>query len=195
MIRSNGQVIFINKHQAEILEPVSGAVLISVNDSRETEADLQPDWEKVLRYYFIDGTYNEESLRYTGRNYKYIYSAYFDSETAHMMRSEIHECIEKGTKIFIVHCHAGRSRSAAIAKYIHDKYGYNVGNDVGHLTLGCTYSPELFSQANLLVYTLLQNPEYYSSVIQEIEDSQKASTEENQPSIIQRLISVLTGNN
>ncbi len=195
MIRSTGQVIFINKHQAEVLEPIAGAVLISVNDSRETESDLNPAWEKVLRYYFIDGTYNEESLRSSGRNYKYIYSAYLDSDTAHMMRSEIAECIEQGTKIIIVHCHAGRSRSAAIAKYIHDTYGYNVGNDVGHLTSGCTYSPELFSQANILVYTLLQNPEYYSSVIREIEDSQKVSTEENHPSIIQRLISVLTGNN
>lgn len=40
----NRKVIFINKHQAEILDPPDNAVIISVNDSRKTESDLKDGW-------------------------------------------------------------------------------------------------------------------------------------------------------
>lgn len=159
------KVIFINKHQAEILDPPENSVIISVNDSRETESDLKDGWSRALRYYFIDDTYNEDSLRFAGINYKYIYSAYFDADIAHTMRSDIAECIDKGTSIFIIHCHAGRSRSAAIAKYIHETYGFSAGNDVAQLHSPVAFDTDLFSQANPLVYKLLQHPDWGSGDI------------------------------
>jgi hypothetical protein len=190
----NRKVIFINKHQAEILEPPDNAVIISINDSRETESDLMDGWSRVLRYYFIDGTYNEDSLRFAGINYKYIYSAYFDADTAHTMRSDIAECIDKGTSIFVIHCHAGRSRSAAIAKYIHETYGYAVGNDVSQLESLVSFDSQLFDQANPLVYKLLQQPDYYAPVLFDIETTKLNSSEDQPKGLIHRLISILTGN-
>ena len=188
-------VIFLGRRNAEELVPPNNSAIISITDSVEDEANLKEGWEHTFRVSFIDGAYNEDSLRFVGTNYRYIYSAYFDKGQAIELRGAIDHIVSLGIDKVIVHCHAGRSRSAAIALYIANRYGYLPYNDTKLLTMSPSEwpkpEPTATSQLNTMIYTLLQSPEYFDSVKNEIDAKREQVTPTKK--WWSRLASIVTG--
>lgn len=168
--------VFLSKHAIENLEPVVGAVVISISDSSQDEAKLKPGWEKVHRFHFIDAGYDAKALRWVGANHKYIYASYFNRELAIKLSDVIEKTVNGGSNTFIVNCHAGQSRSAAVAKYLYDQYGYlpfnspMVLSSMQHSELVPNF--EAMSNYNQMVYALLMNPKHFDDVLREIEQSE-----------------------
>lgn len=194
MESSHKHVIFISQRDAEKIKPGENWALISITDSEDYLPELQDGWFEIKRYHFIDGDYDEGSLRYVGKNYKYIFSSYFNRELALKMIEEIANIVGKNPSAVVVHCHAGRSRSAAVAKFIHDKYGYIPYNTAEVLNLPKEARPppdfSVFGKMNTLVYKLLDNPNVFDGVINEIEILNLSK--EHPRTLYQRVISILS---
>lgn len=91
MHSNNNTVLFLNRRTAEELPPIDHAAMISITDSSEDDANISEDWYRLYRFHFIDGAYNEDTLRFVGTNYKYIYSSDFDRELAFKLRNTIQQ--------------------------------------------------------------------------------------------------------
>lgn len=185
-----GKTIFMGKRAIEELSPIDEAVVVSISDSDQDEANLRPGWKSIHRVHFVDGGYDEASLRFVGTNYKYIYASYFDRELSIELCDFIRKHVQAGVQTFIVNCHAGRSRSAAIAKYILDTYGFEPFSYSIAPGDGSKVIPPDFSNMNVMVYTLLKNPFHFDEVIRSIESTNSART--NKPDPIHRLKAWLT---
>lgn len=176
------KVVFLGKQLVEKLEPVGNAVVISISDSSMDEAKLKHGWASVHRFYFIDAGYDEKSLRFVGPNYKYIYASYFNRDIAIAIRTIIADSVSSGVDTFVVNCHAGQSRSAAIAMYLHDQYGYLPFNSYRVLSSlqdsGLVPNFDALSKYNRMVYALLQNPNLFDKVINEIERTEVSVPED-----------------
>ncbi|MCG7952650.1 MAG: hypothetical protein N0E56_15740 [Candidatus Thiodiazotropha endolucinida] len=182
MSSPNKIVLFLNKKTAEEMLPIENGAMISITDCRDDEADINDQWGHVYRFRFIDGSYNEDSLRFVGLNYKYIYSSYFDRAQAVEMNQVISNIVNDGINTIVVHCHAGRSRSAAVAKYISDRYGYLPYNTKDVLPpSGNQTSPNYddLSGMNGMIYMLLNDPGHFDSVIQDIESANQKPRQES----------------
>ena len=59
--RPTKNVIFISQSEAERLEPVAGAAMISITDPDKSPATLGP-WELLYRDSFYDGGYSESTI-------------------------------------------------------------------------------------------------------------------------------------
>ena len=185
-----GKIIFMGKRAIEELSPIDDAVVVSISDSGQDEAQLLPGWKSVHRMHFVDGGYDEASLRFVGTNYKYIYASYFDRELAIELCDVIRRHIQTGVLTFIINCHAGRSRSAAVAKYIFDTYGFEPFSYLVAPGDGSKVIPPDFSNMNVMVYKLLKDPFYFDNVINSIE--QTNSTHTSEPTLVHRIKTWLT---
>ncbi|MCG7884381.1 MAG: hypothetical protein AB2669_17665 [Candidatus Thiodiazotropha endolucinida] len=194
MYSNNNTVLFLNRRTAEELPPIDHAAMISITDSSEDDANISEDWYRLYRFHFIDGAYNEDTLRFVGTNYKYIYSSYFDRELAFKLRNTIQQIISDGIQTIVIHCHAGRSRSAAVAKFIHDQHGYLPYNtpDILQAPPASRPKPDLdtLSGMNEMIYTLLNNPHHFDLVLQGIDSS--APPETSEPSLWRRLLAIVS---
>lgn len=167
-------VVFVNRGTAEEIHPLPSWGIISVTDSKQDEANLREGWGYISRHHFIDEYYNDETLDLVGPNYKFIYSSYFDRDKAYDLKKQIAALVDAEVDVIVVHCHAGRSRSAAIAKYIVDRFDYYPHNSLE--ILGGTNEragksrADLFSRMNDMVYTLLVNPNHFDKKLAEIDD-------------------------
>ncbi len=170
------KVIFTSLHQAEKLRPFPNSAIISINDCYESEANLHSGWSNISRFYFIDSDYTEESIRHFGDNARLVYDHHFTKSQALTMIFQIHQFINSGVDTIVVHCYAGRSRSAAVAKFISETFGFLPYNNVDayHQNTVNFNSPNPiqvvtdFSRMNSLVYTLLKTPGYYDAVWREV---------------------------
>lgn len=103
------RVQFVSKATAESLQGRSDTAVISINGL--DPAHLRDGWHSVLRLEFDDVDVAEEP---------YIL---FNAEHARLIVEFVRECNSNGVETIIVHCNAGISRSAAVAKWIADQYG------------------------------------------------------------------------
>jgi predicted protein tyrosine phosphatase len=118
------KVVYLSRHRAEAItpKPSDKAAIISVNSSHKL-ANLHYDWHDKLYLIFDDVTKDiVESLKvkypnsFLNRDYRL-----FDR----LMAKDIISFLDKNAEnveIIVVHCDAGISRSAAIAKFIAKKY-------------------------------------------------------------------------
>lgn len=164
---NNYCVVFDSRKNAEEFSPPEKSSIISINDSESYLAELKPGWNDVVRSCFIDTTYNEESLRFVGRNHKYIYQSAFDKEKSLQLLRDIQSISE--SQLILVHCHAGRSRSAAVALYIHQRYGHTIYPCIQALQSGRQASKDETKHANTTVLELLKNPCLFDDLIAEID--------------------------
>lgn len=123
------KVEFCSQPLAMIRAPVTAWAVISVTGCVSGEARLMRGWSRVLRVTFDDVEENEEP-----------YLA-FDLSMAQEIVRFVHQCERDGIEGILVHCFAGVSRSAAVAKWIAKAYGL--------------LFPKKYSQYNKLVYRLL----------------------------------------
>jgi predicted protein tyrosine phosphatase len=123
------KVIFINREYAERITPKKGekAAIISINSNGDL-AKLHENWEHKLFLVFHD-------LDKPIKDYKI-----FDKEQAKQIIKFVDK-VANDILILVVHCDAGVSRSAAVAKFVAEKYGllfpdnYTIYNKLVYSTL------------------------------------------------------------
>lgn len=103
-------VLFTSQRAFEAKAPWSDWAVISINNS-ETSTQIQAGWWDVLRLEFDDIVEYEEPYRL------------FSEGQARQIIEFVMHCHAEETEGLIVQCNAGVSRSAAVAKWISEKYG------------------------------------------------------------------------
>ena len=108
------EVTFLSQAGAEAMRPLPREGIISITGSGYPPARLRRGWRRVLRLVFDD-----VEIPFFG-------ATHFDTDHADAILRWLDEVEDQVDKIF-VHCHAGRSRSAAVAKFIAEKYDLSGG--------------------------------------------------------------------
>ncbi len=139
------KVVFLPRSEAEQLIPPPRAHLISISDGETDQARIdRTRWASVSFHHFVDGGFDEGIIAACGADFPKIYASYFLPETAGAMRQRIFS-IADAADMIVVNCIYGRSRSAAVARYISVFHGFKLDR------------PAL--EANMTVYRLLaQDP-------------------------------------
>ena len=103
------EVEFMSQARAEHFKPLAREAIISITGSGFPGAKLRKGWTRVLRMVFDD-------VERPG------YGAIpFDTDHAEVILGWLDAVQDKVDRIF-VHCHAGKNRSAAVAKFIAETY-------------------------------------------------------------------------
>lgn len=122
-------VTFISKYEVERLTPTGRHHLISISDAPDDQAQINETlWASVSRHHFIDAGLDEDALEmyaYEGKRFELRYRDYLLEHRAKDLRFRVAEVTALGEPI-VVNCQAGRSRSAAVARFIANHYGYNL---------------------------------------------------------------------
>jgi predicted protein tyrosine phosphatase len=108
------EVDFMSQARAEYFKPMKREAIISITGSGHPRANLRKGWSRVLRLVFDD-------VERPGFG-----AIPFDTDHAEMILHWLDEVERQVDKVF-VHCHAGRSRSAAVTKFIAEKYDLSGG--------------------------------------------------------------------
>lgn len=101
------------RRDAVVIDPSDCRAMISVSEPG-SPAPLKEGWKKILRLEFhdIQEVTDDDELRYT------IFTTEMASKTIDFIDS-----IQDSVSHIYVHCYLGVSRSAAIARFIADRYG------------------------------------------------------------------------
>lgn len=148
---ASGFARFMGRRAAEELVPEPNTAMISISDAPDWgKARLEEDaFTKVLRVHFVDSTYSESTIENFGPSFAVKFASFFDRERSERIREFVHDCVAQGVDGIYVHCDAGRSRSAAVAQWIGEAYGFHVEGDT--------------SRANELVLSLLRDPSIFDA--------------------------------
>ena len=137
-------VCYLPEDKSRVFEPGAGHVLISITEPGRA-ATVRPGWRKIIRAGFVDTEYDQRSLAFAGIDW-WISSGAISPTQACALRADIRALAAASDEFdLVVHCHAGQSRSAAVAHYVADVYG---------AALMQGRSPK----ANKTVLALLHNP-------------------------------------
>jgi predicted protein tyrosine phosphatase len=105
------QILYVSRREAESLPGKQNWSLISISDPFHYPASLQHGWHSVLRLEFSDILHPSKPL------------VLFSAEDALKIVAFVDQADMAGCEGVLVHCKAGVSRSAAIAKWIAFRYG------------------------------------------------------------------------
>lgn len=103
------EVVFLSQVRAEYFRPLTREAIISITGSGQPPARLRRGWLRVLRLVFDD---------VEGPDFGAVP---FDMSHAEEILRWLKTVQHKVDTVF-VHCHAGMSRSAAVAKFIAERY-------------------------------------------------------------------------
>lgn len=103
-------VLFTSQKAAEAKASWSDWAVISINSSG-TSTQLKEGWKDVLRLEFDDIVDYEENAKL------------FSEAQARQIIEFVMRCNAEETEGLLVHCNAGVCRSAAVAKWVSEKYG------------------------------------------------------------------------
>lgn len=109
------RVLFLSQKAAEAMSGDPGVAVISITDPDKPEAELHPGWGAALRLAFHDS----DPLTFPGMNLDMISM----HEAQGRCISGFLETLPPGVRTLVVHCRAGISRSAAVAKAVADTLG------------------------------------------------------------------------
>jgi len=155
------QLHFTDEKQAVTLPGNSSGAIISITDPDYPEPDLPDTWGSVLRLSFNDAEYDHALIRTFDRVADFREQHRDDPQPAHAMA--IHRFLDdiktKGIEQLVVHCRYGRSRSAAVAKYVVETYGTSL--DGGSL-----------DEYNRTLYLLLKDPMTFERALQNMEQAE-----------------------
>lgn len=167
------QVLFMSRYDIEHFTPPPRSVLISIADNENDRAKIDHSkWDGVYFQSFIDAGYDEESLSF-GQDFDKVYADYITPEKAQSLRHDIEDALSKRPDLVVINCLAGRSRSAAVAQYLKERYGAEVTQETG--------------EANQTVFRLLRLDRDLMDAIEESRNSANVEagehrTEEPEPS-------------
>jgi predicted protein tyrosine phosphatase len=135
-------VSFISQFLAERLDPLPNAAMISIANPGET-VTLREGWASLLRVGVADSSYDEETIGFFGRMW-WVSSYGFPAKVHALAIREFLDGLSSASDTLIVHCGAGVSRSAAVAKYAAERYQVPFPDD--------------YHRHNEALYRLLVNP-------------------------------------
>lgn len=144
-------VRFMSQQEAQQLTPKPEDAMISITNPGET-APLNGRWSRLLAVRCADAEYDESTIRSYGRMWPLSSLGFPDKSHALAIRSFLNQLPPSTTTVF-VHCGAGVSRSAAVAKYVCKQYGLE-------------FDPS-YDRFNRTLFRLLINPAEFDSVIEE----------------------------
>ncbi len=107
------QVVFMGRIEAEKESSRSNWAVISITEPDTEPAHLKTGWHAVLRQEFHDVDYSDASDPYT----------LFSEHQARELVTFLTKVEAEGVEGILVHCKAGISRSAAVARWIAFGYG------------------------------------------------------------------------
>lgn len=117
-------VCFVSRHCAENMVPPVDSHLISISDGPHDEAAIdQSRWASARHYYFVDGEYDTWRIETFGPSFHRCFGSYIKPEQASGLRMRIDEVAHTASNL-VVNCQAGRSRSATVATWIAEHYGF-----------------------------------------------------------------------
>lgn len=96
------RIVFVSRAEAEKLSADPQWAVISISEPSGTPAQLAQGWGSVLRLAFVDADEHCED------------GELFTAEMAKAVLSFAEQAVKQGQSL-LVHCHAGVSRSAAVA--------------------------------------------------------------------------------
>lgn len=103
-------VLFCSQKEAQARPACPSWAVISITGSCTYPTNLKDGWERVLRLEFDDIDIEEEPYQM------------FTEQQAREVIAFVQDCTLCGIDGILVHCHAGVSRSAAVSKWIADRY-------------------------------------------------------------------------
>jgi len=103
-------VLFCSRKEIQARPAWPNWAVISVNDTCTYPANLKPGWERVLRLTFDDIDAEQEPYQL------------FSAEQGREVIEFVKDFTLSGGDGILVHCNAGISRSAAIAKWVAERY-------------------------------------------------------------------------
>lgn len=148
------KVFFISQAEAERLEPVPGAAMISITDPDKPPAALG-QWGQLYRDSFYDGGYSENTIHTMKAAFRMNYASYIDSSQAEKLSTFLDGLVGSGIDQIFVHCYYGESRSGAVALYLQNKHGFTPNKPI--------------TKPNRTVYELLCNPTKFEPLMQSYE--------------------------
>lgn len=127
-----GEVEFVTRSEAEEMEPVKFTGVIAIASPCGGSSDLRPGWDPVLRLEFEDAEGLEEfEAMCEAEGIYHAEPRLFGAEHADAILSWL-DRYEDGLERIVVHCDDNQRRSAAVARFIADRYGieeFNREND------------------------------------------------------------------
>lgn len=108
------EVDFMSQARAEYFKPMKREAIISITGSGHPRANLLKGWSRVLRLVFDD-------VERPG-----LGAIPFNADHADMIIGWLDAVCGRIDRIF-VHCHAGKHRSTAVAKFIAERYDLSGG--------------------------------------------------------------------
>lgn len=112
--------------QAEDMEPRHHWAILSITDEADPGANLKEGWEHCLRVDFLDGELTPKLLNVAGYA-AYRRMGFFTDHLAIKVREWLDDINRlPGDWNLVVHCHAGRNRSGAVAQYVADVFGARI---------------------------------------------------------------------
>jgi hypothetical protein len=143
-------VYFLSQLEAERLIPIPGAAMISITDPDKLPAPIY-GWDSIYRDAFYDGGYSETTIMTMKSSFEQNYASYIDSNQAARLVDHIEHLVSCGVNEIYVHCYFGESRSAAVALFLCNKYGFKPNKPI--------------IKPNKTVYDILCNPYKYEQLI------------------------------
>ncbi len=140
---------FLPEAAALAIEPAPWRAMISITNPGEA-ASLRDGWGALLRVQFADASYDETTIHSYGRMWKLSSRGFFDKRQAIIIRGFIIGLSDSISQ-FYVHCGAGVSRSAAVARYAADYFGVPL--------------EQIHDRLNTTVLALLHDPDRYDAVL------------------------------
>lgn len=125
--------------------------MISITNPGET-APLREGWGALLRVQFADACYDDSNIRSWGRMWGLSSKGFVNKHHALLIRTFLVD-LPNGIERLHVHCGAGVSRSAAVAKYAARHFDAPFD--------------EVYNRYNETVYALLLDPQVFDSILAE----------------------------
>lgn len=112
------KILYCNRIIAEGTNPQDNVLLISIRHPGQKVA-LQEGWNNILKLEFDDVT--DDKIIILGGNGKEIKIVPFNQEMAKKVLDTV-DNIRDNVNTIMIHCEAGISRSAAVARFLSEKY-------------------------------------------------------------------------
>jgi len=111
-------ITVLSQVDAEKHPPRRCEAIISITDPGAPPAELHPGWPAILRIEFGDLEYDRHTIAYWGASWQSVEGVFRAAHAQDIIRFV--ERVESDPDIdhLVIHCHAGKSRSAAIATWV-----------------------------------------------------------------------------
>jgi len=148
---------FMSRSDAQEYKPDGPAHLISISDGLDDQAAIvEGRWKSVTYHHFVDAGFDEETIALYGDQFELRYADYLLADKATILRVCLLALVSTKENI-VIHCQAGRSRSAAVALYLKEHHGYRLEKPAPDANI-CVYRMLVQDEDLLSAYAIATQP-------------------------------------